>query len=88
MDKYGYDICISIFERLSAATLSFSPRNKIPVILNCTQEIHLFDRPCFAGAFGENSSRFPVINRPFFSAARFINPFHRIRHIVLYTLFV
>ena len=87
MDKYGYGISISIFER-PTTTLSFSPRNKIPVILNCTQEIHLFDRPCFAGAFGKNPSRFPVINRPFFSAARFINPFHRIRHIVLYTLFV
>ena len=75
-------------ERYPPQPFSFSPRNKIPVILDGTQEIHLFDRPCFAGAFGENPSRFPVINRPFFSAARFINTFHRIRHIVLYTLFV
>jgi hypothetical protein len=67
---------------------SFSPWHEIPVVLDGTQQIHLFICPCFAGAFGKHLFGFPVINRPFLAAPFFIDTFHRIRHIVLYSIFV
>ena len=69
-------------------TLSFSPWHKIPVVLDGTQQIQLFICPCFAGAFGKHLFGFPVINRPFLATTLFVHTFHRIRHIVLYTICV